>query len=302
MPCSRAYPTVSDCRFSFVCLSVAPAPARVDREIRDGRFIPLTELTPAKCIEATNETDALVLTADGSLKVRQLDTKGQDRISQGDWLAASEMLVILLDKHHGCHLSNLFSQHFKHCRDIAREHSFELSVRYDIHQRNIFPQDPRHDLASLNTEALSICATAIQIDRSNALQAQLRQLQAVSVQRPKRPFSTRGPSPPPTSKRQRGGTTTTSSHCFRCGRAGHLPGGCDETTTVAGHAVAAPCTKSNSRNALLGPGGRSYCFNFARSSSCSFDNQPRGCTNFHGCSICRDTNHGAGRCPSAEST
>lgn len=54
--------------------SWAKAPARVERAIREGKYVTLIELTTTRCHESP-DADALVLSLDGSLKVRQMDSR-----------------------------------------------------------------------------------------------------------------------------------------------------------------------------------------------------------------------------------
>lgn len=83
--------------------------------------------------------------------------------------------------------------------------------------------------------------------------------------------------------------------CFRCGFAGHFPDNCKAETTSAGHPAAPLATGTKSKNTLVGPNNRFYCFNWAKDSSCSFGNN---CNNVHACSLCGDTSHGARGCKS----
>lgn len=284
---------------------IVRAPTRVERAVKEGLFVPLTELTHAKRLEAVTDTDSLTLTVEGTLKTRPLDPKGQELISQMDWLAASEALVGVIQSIHGDAMAGIFAAHFTVCRKVALEHSFEVAVRYDIQQRNIFAFDKRHDFSTIDTNALSVVVSALQTERMEALKLAIHHAQfppaiPASAKRSLSGFSS--PPGPAQPKRNRMQTTGAQRHCFRCGKPDHLPVACVETVTVTGRAVAPFCTKSNSRNALLGPSGRSYCFHFARGTGCRFESHPNGCSNHHGCSICGDATHGAGRCPAAKST
>ena len=276
------------------------APTQVERAVREGLFIPLTELTHTKRQEAVTETEALVLGVDGSLKVRPLDSKGQERISQMDWLAASEALVGVIRSIHGDAMADIFEAHFTVCRRIVLENSFEVAVRYDIQQRNIFAFDGRHDFSTLDTNALSVVVSTLQTERMEALHFALRGVQTpCGVPTRRNPWG--NAEVPNQSKRPRLQQPSTQRYCFRCGKLDHLPITCKEENTITGRAVAPFCTKSSSRNALLAPSGKSYCFHFARGNGCRFENHPNGCNNYHGCSICGESSHGAGKCPAAKS-
>ena len=148
---------------------------------------------------------------------------------------------------------------------------------YDIQQHELVVLNPAHDLSSLDMVALTLIAT----HPCPTLPPQ------AALPSPKCPFLPDTTAPP--SKKWPRIT------CFHCGGSGHLPGDCHADSTVASQWAAPIATNAKSRHALLAPNGRQFCFNWARQSSCAFGS---GCNNFHGCSICGATNHGAGGCQS----
>jgi hypothetical protein len=170
-----------------------------------------------------------------------------------------------------------FAQHHKLVMDLGRSHSWDIAMEYDIQQREAVALNPSHDLAILDLAALTIIST-----RPVTLTV------PVSSSSPtKRSFPHDSPSNLPR-KRHR-------SHCFRCGSSGHFPFECKEDQTSAGKPTAPLAPNGKSKHALLAPGGKQFCFNWARQSSCSFGGT---CSNFHGCSICGEASHGAGSCKS----
>ncbi|VDC01640.1 unnamed protein product [Peniophora sp. CBMAI 1063] len=70
---------------------------------------------------------------------------------------------------------------------------------------------------------------------------------------------------PKRKKANTGSIAGSPTSCFRCGRAGHLPGTCTATTTIAGKPVANISSRPRaSPHALVGPNGDDYCFAFAK--------------------------------------
>jgi len=102
---------------------------------------------------------------------------------------------------------------------------------------------------------------------------------------------------PQTSKGSGSSGSGGGGFCFRCGAVGHFPGDCSSSSTVAGKQCYAVAKGPNlkTKHSLLAQDGRQFCFNFARFGTCRFGS---GCSNFHGCSICQSSSHGAGSCNS----
>ena len=243
----------------------------------------------------------MMMGPDGIWNPAPLDASGEAAMSESDWLAASDFLIKILSKIHGERLGNHFAAHFAICRDIAQSNSFELSLRYDIQQRKAFAFENRHDFSTLDEKALSVCASTLALDMSKAAAAAVtyHSQPKVVTKRPFTPVYQQNTSVANSYKRPRHAATQShnQSHCFRCGKVGHIVPNCTETTTTAGKPSGPLTTRANGRVILTNAAGTPYCFAFARSSFCPFEGQGRTCSNHHGCSICFDPSHGAGRCP-----
>lgn len=133
---------------------------------------------------------------------------------------------------------------------------------------------PSHNLSTLDQQALTLIITF------HLLQ---------SVQSKTMNYSHAGqkhsaPDPAPSSPQKQ------PCLCFWCGFPGHLPDTYKAKSTAAGHPAAPLATRMKSKNTLIGPNNKFFCFDWARDSSCSFGN---GCNNLHACSLCGDTSHSA---------
>jgi hypothetical protein len=162
---------------------------------------------------------------------------------------------------------------------LSRSHSWEIAIKYDIQQCEMVAQHLQHDLSQLDDKALTIIATCM-LTRQPATVVYPN----ASLKRPAAPSSSSFQQPPKKKVRLQ---------CFRCGGADHLPGDCTAESTIAGQPTAQIASSAKSTHALVAPGGKIFCISWARFSSCHFANT---CVNYHGCSICRDTSHGAGSC------
>jgi hypothetical protein len=158
--------------------------------------------------------------------------------------------------------------------DLGRSHNWDIAMDYDVQQREVVSLNPTHDLSTLDIAALTIIATRpvvhnLSLPTSSSLK---RSSPSDNSLQPK--------------KRQR-------SHCFRCGGPDHFPADCKAELTVSGRPVAKLTPSAKSKHAMLAPNGKQFCFSWARNSSCGFGT---ACINFHGCSICGESSHGAGSC------
>lgn len=216
--------------------------------------------------------------------MKSLDRSSEGTISILDWQSAARSAEERTRTHHGNRADALAAHHAIVMR-LASLHDWEIAVAYDIRQRELIANHPTHDPSTLDRDALTLITTQMVRNRG----AQLRPSQP-SIGHP--PLLKRGaPSDSSSSPRKR-----FRSYCFRCGRSGHLPGDCTEGSTVTGRSCASIRAGAQSKHTLQAPGGKVFCFRFAKYSSCSFGTT---CTGFHGCSICGDASHGAAKCASA---
>jgi hypothetical protein len=265
----------------FPCSTAVPP--KVDEVFKAFRYVPYTALTfSAKQKSARGEED-FVINAQGGITVKNLDRRTERSISELDWIASSKAAEDRTRVHHGEDRAGALSSHHQIVLGIGRSHGWPTALEYDIQQRDLVAANPAHDFSTLDTAALTIIVTA-----------------ALTAFTSRPTFSS--PAPTPSFSRKR---STSSEHdgspskkktrsiCFRCGLPGHLPADCKCETTAAGKAPAAFARGAKSRHALAAPNGRQFCFNWAKSSACSFG---ATCANFHGCSICGDGSHGAGSC------
>lgn len=179
---------------------------------------------------------------------------------------------------HGNARADALQAHHQVVLGLAQRYGWNIAVDYDIQQREIAYSDKSHDYSTLDANALTL------IMSNAALQAlKIGPTQASPLKRKLEEPST---SPSKTARNH------PSTHCFRCGAAGHLPAACAAPTTLAGKPTAPLVANAKSNHALQAPDGSQYCFGFASRGTCRFQN----CSFAHSCSICRSPSHGAGRC------
>ena len=175
--------------------------------------------------------------------------------------------------------------HYKFVQELARLHGWQVAVKYDVLQHFLVAQNPRHDLGLLDPDAVSLIVSCILLQQlgwnvsgSGSPLSTLKcsfPSDANSVQSPLKKFRD-------------------SHHCFRCGAHGHLPADCKAKSTSARHPTFPLAGgDAKSKHALLGPDNKIFCFTWARNSFCPFGG---ACVNYHGCSICQGSTHGAKTC------
>lgn len=258
-------------------------PPKVDEAFRTGKYVPYTSLSHSARVKASQGEEALVFSS-GGLVAKNLDRAGEQNISVLDWQAAARAAEERTRVHHG-HRADALAAHHTVVMRLANLHSWDIAVAYDIRQRELITAHPEHDPSTLDHDTLTIVTTQFLSRGSPSKNAQYSTNSSSSLKRNAPPDS------PAASPRKRFRT-----FCFRCGRSGHLPGDCSERSTVTGRSCANIATGAQSRHALQAPGGKPFCFRFAKESSCHFGT---ACTGFHGCSICGNAAHGAAKCASA---
>ena len=212
--------------------------------------------------------------AQGGLTVKLLDRHNEKSISVVNWHAAARATEDHTHVHHGIERAEALAAHHRQVMDLACSHTWDTVMDYDIQQRDTVALNPMHDLSTLDLAALTIIATFPVLSISGPSSSPSKHsLQSDSMSQPPH-------------KRQH-------SHCFQCGRPDHFPSNCKAEFTSAGKAVAKLAPSAKSKHAMLVANGKQFCFSWARTSTCNFSS---ACSNFHSCSICGKTGHGAGGC------
>ena len=176
--------------------------------------------------------------------------------------------------HHGIERAEALTVHHRLVMDLACLHTWDTVMDYNIQQHDTVALNPMHDLSTLDLAALTIIATHPVLSISGPSSSLSKHsLQSDSTSQPPH-------------KRQH-------SHCFQCGGPDHFPSECKAEFTSAGKAVAKLAPSAKSKHAMLAANGKQFCFSWAYTSTCNFSS---ACSNFHGCSICGETGHGAGGC------
>jgi hypothetical protein len=258
----------------LVCFRSA-VPHKVEEAFRAFRYVPHTALTSSARLRAARGEEEFIINAQGGITAKGFDRRSEKIISTVNWFASAKAAEDRTRFHHGDIRAMALTGHHTIVMELARSHNWDIAMDYDIQQREAVALNPAHDLSGLDTAALTIIAT------------RPPPLSAIPLRTLKRPVSSDFEVSPSKKKPQ--------GLCFRCGLLGHLPADCRSDSTAAGKAPAALARGAKSIHALVAQDGRQFCFNFAKSSSCSFG---ATCTNFHGCSVCRSASHGAGSCKS----
>jgi len=169
-------------------------------------------------------------------------------------------------------------KHHHIVQDLACTHFWSIAIDYDIQQREMATCHLEHDLSTLDDKCLTLVSTATLLAHQAADGSQ----PPTSLKRSRVEPSNIGPN-----------HKCVTRLCFQCGFAGHLPVDCKAESTCAGRPVATLSTNAQSRNALVGPDSKWFCFSWAKDSACSFGDK---CRNHHSCSLCGGLSHGAAQC------
>ena len=264
------------CDQSANVLRGSAIPPKVDEAFKNFRYVPYSSLTSAARTKAARGEKDIVFNAQGGLTIKALDRRNEKLISAVDWHAAAHAAEERICFYHGVIHAEAFIAHHKLVMDLGHSHSWEIAMEYDVQQREVVALNPSHDLGSLDMAMLTLVATRPVVHHVNLVPSPT-----------KRSSPSDGPAQTPR-KRQ-------CSHCFRCGGSRHFPADCKSEQTVSGKPTATLVPNAKSKHAMLAPNGKQFCFGWAWNSSCTFGD---ACSNFHGCSICGETNHGAGSCRS----
>lgn len=215
--------------------------------------------------------------------MKKVDQRGKLSITMVEWRAAVRVAEERTGIHHGQEQAIALSEHHLIIEQIALEHGWTLAVNYDVSQCELTAIDVYHHLGSLHLEALMKLQLQAIAVTARAPEPLAQQSVAQQHSPRKRAFQEAEPSMPR--------KCIASAHCFQCSGGGHFPGDCTASSTTSGRTPAAFAKGANSKHAMVAPSGKQFCFSFARG-RCNAGNT---CSNHHGCSICGDTGHGAGR-------
>jgi hypothetical protein len=219
-------------------------------------------------------------------------------ISYADWTAAAETVEKKTLEYHGTSRLDDLRAHHRNVVEINKQFDWVVACIYDKRSRELSANDSRHDLSFFNQ------ALVLQAHATATKSEVLATFHAMASHSPIPPYHYPGTfSSSPSSKRFTPYDSSTwqsrplkpQSKCFRCGVVGHMAASCDSKTTTAGLPCANWTKRPNSRTGYLFDrvSGQSFCFNWAQSSSCRSADH---CRNVHKCSVCGDSQHGAGTC------
>ncbi|KAJ8074662.1 hypothetical protein PM082_022296 [Marasmius tenuissimus] len=256
---------------------LAPVSERVSEAVRLNKYVPLSVIiAQSKHFSLRMEEDEMIITRNGVWKTRSLDRSGEMSLPFQEHQNAARALVKVTRQHHGDLRADYLESHFSIVSGLAQTHGLRIAYSYDIQQRELAAGDPRHDLSTLDTLALTLIATA-----------EVKNHQQFGSSTPKRRYDDNDTIdiPPSPTKRSR-------SLCYRCGGSAHVMVDCTALSTRAG----VPCFKlqqRNGRNTLVEESGQQLCFRWSQHSECHFG---ENCTSVHTCSICHVDDHGAADC------
>ncbi|KAG1726068.1 uncharacterized protein EDB91DRAFT_1086889 [Suillus paluster] len=235
----------------------ATVPPKVNEAFKAFKYVLYSTLTSSAWWQAIRSSkEAFTISASGSLMAKGLDRRNERSITLSDWIGATDVAEDRTEHYHVIACVKALKAHHSMVLGLSCSHSWDIAVEYDIQQCKMVAQHPQHDLSQLDDRALTIIATRI-VTRQPAV------------------------------------TASYGSSAFGAEEQTTYQGDCTAESTVTGHPTAHIASSAKSAHALTAPGGKIFCISWARFSSCHFAN---ACINYHGCSICGDTAHGAGTC------
>jgi len=264
--------------------------------IAANEYVPYTALARGMSKAHAEDDSRVVVNSDGTINLtKEVDRSKENDISLADWMTAGDVMVRYVRMFHGEERATAYEAHHTIVRRLIATVGWPVAVQYDIHARENVCLDPRVDLSVLDETLLNRLTL-----RALTMKAQQTSIAA----NPSSSFANRGTGRPSATREHSfrhtpyDKTTRPLAQlaCYRCGENGHIVKNCSATMTTAGKRCP---EKSNlggrMSSALVAPNGATYCFSFASSSSCKFDDH---CSNYHGCSICGSPKHGAASCTS----
>jgi hypothetical protein len=97
-----------------------------------------------------------MINSQGGLSAKPLDRKDKKSISIVDWLSAASTAKDQTRFHHGEAHVSMLGAHHKFVQELVRLHGWQVAVEYDILQHFLTAQNPRHDLGTLDSDAVSL--------------------------------------------------------------------------------------------------------------------------------------------------
>lgn len=122
----------------------------------------LTHLVYAQLAEGEEE---FVIDSQGGLSAKPLDRKNEKSILIVDWLSAALMAEDQTHFHHGEAHASMLAAHHKFVQELARLHGWQVTVEYDVLQHFLVAQNPRHDLGTLDQDAVSLIVSCLWVQQ-----------------------------------------------------------------------------------------------------------------------------------------
>jgi hypothetical protein len=148
----------------LVCIAIPP---KVEDAFKSFKYVPYSALTHAACARAAEGEEDFVINSQGGLSAKPLDGKDKKSISIVDWLSAAATAEDRTCFHHGDARADALGAHHKFVQELARLHGWHIAVEYDVLQRFLTVQNPRHDLGTLDPDAVSLIVSRMLVQQLN---------------------------------------------------------------------------------------------------------------------------------------
>jgi hypothetical protein len=134
-------------------------PTKVEEAFKAFRYVPYVALTPATRQRAAHGEEEFTFNIQGGIVAKGLDRRNEKSISAVEWYVASHTAEECTSFYHGKSREEDLAAHHRHVMDLARSHTWEVAMEYDIQQREAVTRNPVHDLGTIDHAALTIIAT-----------------------------------------------------------------------------------------------------------------------------------------------